>query len=141
MTSPADHRVRLRFQEFHLEKFPDGRCRARVRMEWTRGRTYLGEGEGTQTLEGELRAAAQATLEAASDAAGGRVRLELRGVKAVRAFDSWVVVVSVLIRPLDGSEGLRLMGVHPCPDEDTPRGAVMAILDAINRVLERYLED
>ena len=111
-------------------------------MEWTRGRSYRGEAEGIQTLEGELRAAAQAALQAAERATGERLRLELRGVKAVRVFDSWVVVV--LVRGFaegGGHRPFRLMGALPCTDENTPRCAAVAALDAINRVLEPYLED
>ncbi len=131
-------RGRLRFDDFQLQRFPDGRCRVEVRTEWTRGRTYSGVAEGTQTLQGELRAAAEAALEAAAGSVQGMVELELRGAKAVKAFDAWIVVVSV--RAGVEGESLRLLGAFPCADEDTPRGAVMAVLDATNRVLERYLE-
>ena len=109
-----------------------------MRTEWTQGRSYTGEAEGTQTLEGELRAAAEAAVKAATGAAGGEGELELRGAKAVKAFDAWVVVVSIRARA--EGEALKLLGAYPCPDEDTARGAVMAVLDATNRVLERYLE-
>jgi hypothetical protein len=108
-------------------------------MEWTRGRTFAGEAEGTQTLEGELRTAAEAALEAAGGPVLGRLVLELRGAKAVKVFDAWVVVVSIQART--EGESLRLLGAFPCPDDDTPKGAVMAVLDATNRVLERYLRE
>jgi hypothetical protein len=39
---------------------------------------------------------------------------------------------------VEGSS-LKLLGAYPCPDENTPRGAVMAVLDATNRILQRYL--
>lgn len=133
-----DRRTRLRFDDFQLERFPDGRCNVRVGFEWTQGRSFLGESQGTQTLEGELRAAAGAALEGIQQAADGRLSLELRGAKAVRAFDTWIVVVSVKGRT-DG-ETYRLMGAYPCSDDDTPRGAVMAVLVATNRIMEMYLE-
>lgn len=136
--SREDRRTRLRFDDFNLERFPDGRCAVQVGLDWTRGRSYLGEAQGTQTLEGELRAAAGAALEGIQRAADGRMTLELRGAKAVRAFDAWIVVVSVKGQA-DG-ETYRLMGAYPCSDEDTPRGAVMAVLVATNRIMERFLE-
>ena len=138
---PVDEkrRGRLRFDDFQLRRFPNGRCSASVRTEWTRGQSFTGEAEGTQTLEGELRAAAEAALMAAVGPAQGRLTLELRGAKAVKAFDAWVVVVSV--QATTEKESLRLLGAYPCPDDDTPKGAVMAVMDATNRVLEQYLRD
>jgi hypothetical protein len=108
-------------------------------MDWTQGRSYSGEAEGNQTLEGEVRAAAEAALEAAVGAAQGELDLDLRGTKALRVFDSWVVVV--MVRAWTGDDPIQLLGAYPCPDEDTARGAVLAVLDATNRVLERFLEE
>jgi hypothetical protein len=135
----AESRRRLRFDEFKLSRFPNGRCKAWVQMEWTEGRTYLGEAEGTQTKQGELQAAASATVNAAASAVEGRLELELRGVKAVRAFDAWVIVACVTAQAK--GLNLRLLGVSPSSGSDTSRGAVMAVLDATNRVLAKYLGD
>lgn len=135
--SLKDRRTRLRFDDFQLERFSNGRCQVRVRFQWTQGRSYPGEADGTQTLEGELRAAAMAAIQAIQTAAEGQLSLDMGGAKAVRAFDSWIVVVS--LRGEAEGETLRLMGAYPCPDEDTPRGAVMAVLVATNRIMERYL--
>ncbi|MGD2121933.1 MAG: hypothetical protein PVJ76_09315 [Gemmatimonadota bacterium] len=132
------HRTRLRFEDFELVRLPNGRARIRVRMDWTEGRSYSGEAEGNQTLEGEVRAAAEAALEAAVGATQGELDLDLRGTKALRVFDSWVVVV--MVRAWTGNDPIQLLGACPCPDEDTARGAVLAVLDATNRVLERFLE-
>jgi len=130
-------RERLQFEDFRLVRFPNGQTTIEVRMDWTRGRSFSGEGEGSQTLEGEVRCAAEAAMRAASGATNGAVEMELRGAKALRIFDSWVVVV--MIRAWVDSESIQLLGAYPCPDEDTPRGAVMAVLDATNRVLQRHL--
>jgi len=134
----SEPRERLRFEDFELVRFPNGRSRIRVGMDWTQGRSYKGEAEGNQTLEGEVRAAAQAALKAAAGAIGNRLRLDLRGAKAMRVFDSWVVVV--MVWATGEGKTLHLLGAYPCPDEDTPRGAVMAVLDATNRVFVHYLE-
>ncbi len=113
-----------------------------MQTEWTRGRLFEGEAEGILTLEGELRTAAAATVQAAASATGGRLVLELKGVKALRVFDAWMVVALLGARSArHKQEGLRLLGAYPCLDQDKARGAVMAVLDAVNRVLERYLED
>lgn len=132
-------RERLRFDNLELERFPNGRCVARVVLHWTRGREFTGEAEGTQTKQGELQAAAKAALDAAAASVEGRVGLELRGVKAVRAFDAWVVVASVSAR-VDGLD-IRLLGAFPSPDTDVSRAAVLAVLDATNRLIQRYLEE
>jgi hypothetical protein len=136
---PVDNerRERLRFDDFRLDRFPNGRCKARVGLQWTKGRSFTGEAEGTQTKQGELQAAAQAALAAASESVRGEVALELRGIKAVRAFDAWVVVASVSAR-VDKLD-IRLLGAFPVPGPDISRGAVLAVLDATNRVLQRYL--
>jgi hypothetical protein len=130
-------RERLRFEDFEVTRFPNGRSRIFVRMGWTEGRSFSGGSEGNQTLEGEVRAAAEAALRAAEGATDGAVDLELRGAKALRVFDAWVVVV--MVRAWVENDPLQLLGAYPCPDEDTPRGAVMAVLDATNRVLGRHL--
>lgn len=137
MTLINENQERLRFQDFQLVRQPNGRTAVSVEMDWTRGRSYRGSAEGNQTLEGEVRAAAEATLQAVSGATDHRLEMGLRGAKAVRVFDSWVVVV-IIRGSLDG-EFQRLLGAYPCPDEDTPRGAVMAVLDATNRILGRHL--
>lgn len=84
-----------------------------------------------------MRASAEGALRAAEGATEGAVDLELRGAKALRVFDAWVVVV--MVRAWADNQAFQLLGAYPCPDEDTPRGAVMAVLDATNRVLERHL--
>lgn len=135
----SESRTRLSFEDFELVRLPNGRARIRVRMDWTQGRSYSGEAEGNQTLEGEVRAAAEAALEAAVGATQGELDLDLRGTKALRVFDSWVVVV--MVRAWTADDPIQLLGAYPCPNDDTPRGAVLAVLDATNRVLERFLEE
>ncbi|MFC1661784.1 hypothetical protein ACFL3S_10090 [Gemmatimonadota bacterium] len=138
MTEAEKNRGRLRFEDFSLDRFPDGRCRATTRLGWIEGKVFLGEAEGTQTLEGELRAGAQAAVVAATGAAQGHLTLSLRGVKAIRAFDSWVIVVSV--GAAGEIEHRRLIGAYPSEERDMARGAALAVMDATNRVLELVLD-
>jgi hypothetical protein len=137
VTEGEQNRSRLRFEEFSVDRFPDGRCRARTRLGWTEGTVFVGEVEGTQTLEGELRAGAQSAVEAATSAANGRLKLTLRGVKAIRAFDCWVIVVSVGAK--GEREHQRLIGAFPSEDRNMARGAALAVMDATNRILEGVL--
>ena len=131
-------RGRLRFQSFALDEYPDGRCSARVRFEWEHGLVYDGEADGIQTMEGELRAAAQATLQALDAATNGSLALELIGVKAVRVFDTWVIIAAA--RGQSEGEAVRLTGSFTCEDEDVPRGAVLALMNATNRILNGLIE-
>lgn len=137
MTPNDNSRSRLRFDEFGAKSFPDGRVRARVALEWA-GTLYAGEARGTQTREGQTRAAALATLEAAERATRGTLSLELMGVKATRAFDAWVVIVSVRGRSEEGA--YSLIGCNACPEGQTTRGAALAVLDALNRILAKYVD-
>lgn len=137
----ADHgkRERLRFESFRLDTFPDGFCQATATVEWEGGVFFTGESRATQTLQGGLRAGAEALLRAASEATGGTLELEIRGTKAVRAFDTWVIMV--LLQGRSPERAYRLIGAYACPDDDTARGAALATLDATNRVLQRYVAE
>lgn len=137
MVPDDPRRSRLRFEHFEVDSFPDGRCRVEVLLEW-KGEVFHGEAEGTQTLQGEIRAGARAALGAAAAATDPRLTMQLMGVKAIRAFDAWVVIVSIRGRG-EGSD-YSLIGANACPDSETTRGAALAVLDATNRILKRYVE-
>jgi hypothetical protein len=127
---------RLRFAEFNLDRLPNGRCRARVLLTWKDESRYLGECEGLTSQAGELRCAAQACVNALTQAVSDGLGFELLGVKAVRAFDANVVIVSI---SLQGEErGRRVVG-SCLTDEDPARGAALAVLNATNRVLGNRL--
>lgn len=129
-------RERLRFDDVEHQAFPDGRCRVRVRFEWN-GEQLTAESSGTETREGILRAAARATLDVARRATSDRVTLDLTGIKALRAFDAWVIIAAVRARTPDGT--LFLLGSLATTDDDPAQGAVLAVLDATNRAIERHL--
>jgi hypothetical protein len=130
-------RQRLRFDALVHESAPDGRCRVTVRLEWC-GRTIEGHAEGLETHHGRVRASAEACLQAAVAAAGKRVHLSILGVKPVRAFDGWVVVVRV--HGDAGARTVRLLGASSCEGEaGLEKAAALAVLDGTNRLLERYV--
>jgi len=115
-----------------------------VRLEWG-GQMYEGTVSCLETKQGVLKAASQAALRAtlasrATKGGNGQAResldLDVVGVKAVRAFDGWVVVARV--NGSLGEERYRLLGAAPCEGEDDlPDAAVKAVLNASNRLLEQ----
>jgi hypothetical protein len=141
MNTPSSVRSRLRFDRLDHEVTPDGSGMVSVTLEWGR-QTYAGSVPCLETLQGVIKAASQATLTATlastqSGASGGMQR-EVVGVKAVRAFDGWVVVTR--INGTSGDERLRLLGAAPCEaEEDLPGAAVKAVLNASNRVMEQQI--
>lgn len=127
---------RLRFAEFTLDRLPNGRCRARVGLTWRDSEQFTGEGEGLASQAGELRCSAHACVVALGQAVQGGMSFELLGVKAVRAFDATVVIVSLAVHG-DGSTS-RVVGSY-LTETDTPRGAALAVLNATNRILGNRL--
>jgi hypothetical protein len=127
---------RLRFSAFDFDRAADSRCRARVVLSRTEGGEFVGEADGVVSPAGELRCAAAAALGAIVQAAAGQATFDLLGVKAVRAFDQNVVIVSIAFQ--DAARTLRLVGSH-ITETNAPRGAALAVLSATNRVLGNYL--
>ena len=138
MSPPNPSGDRLRFAEFTLDRLPNGRCRARVGLTWKDSEQFTGESEGLASQAGELRCAAQACVHALAQAVQGQDGLgfELLGVKAVRAFDATVVIVSLAAQG-EGS-GHRVVGSY-LTEDDTARGAALAVLNATNRILGNRL--
>jgi hypothetical protein len=136
--SPDAPRVtdeRLRFHEFGFQRLANGRCRAKVVLTWSDGRRFEGSADGVSSQTGELRCCAVAAVHALEQAVQPRLMFELLGVKAVRAFDATVVIVSLSVR---GEQTIRLVG--SCLTETDPaRGAALAVLNATNRLLGNYL--
>lgn len=130
--STSDLPERLRFRSFALERLPGSRCKARVELGWGDDGSFVGESEGLASTAGELRCAAEACVTALDRAVKGEVTLELLGVKAVKAFDNNVVIVSLAYQ--EKGEGQRLVGCF-LADVDSARGAALAVLNATNRVL------
>jgi hypothetical protein len=126
---------RLRFAEFVLDRLPNGRCRAKVGLTWRDSEAFSGESEGLCSQAGELRCAAQACVNALCQAVEGETAFELLGVKAVRAFDATVVIVS-LATSAEGDQ--RVVG-SVLTEDDPGRAAALAVLNATNRILGNRL--
>ncbi len=129
-------RERLSFEEFDHQTSQNGRALVHVVLS-RRGARFGAEAAGVETREGSGRAAALAALAAAKAATGGRFAADLIGLKLVRAFDAWIVITALRAHAADQS--YRLIGSSEAPGEDTARGAVLSVLDAVNRVLEKYM--
>jgi hypothetical protein len=125
-------RSRLRFTGFDFQRTPNGVCRAAVELEWVAGDSVRGHAEGVASPLGDLRVVAEAALRAIEAFSRGALRLELIGVKTMRAFDANVVMVSVMAHTDEGPR--RLLGCH-LSEDDPQRGTVIATLQATNRVL------
>jgi hypothetical protein len=125
-------RERLRFTKFSFNRTPAAFGTAEVELEWTNGEKFLGRAEWVASPYSDLRLASEATLRAIAGFAQKEISFELVGVKALRAFDANVVIVSVLARREGGTH--RLLGCH-LADEDSLRSAVLATLQATNRIL------
>jgi hypothetical protein len=136
MSAPNPLSERLRFAEFVLDRLPNGRCRAKVGLTWRDSETFTGESEGLASQAGELRCAAQACVQALGQAVQGGMVFELLGVKAVRAFDATVVIVS-LATNAEGSDQ-RVVG-SVLTELDPARAAALAVLNATNRILGNRL--
>jgi len=126
-------RERLRFIGFGFERLPSGRCQAEVTLELGPGERWAGRADGVASDAGELRCAAEATLRAIEQSVRGVVSFDLLGVKAVRAFDATVVIVSLTSRD-QAARASRLVGSY-ITDDLSARGAALAVLNATNRVL------
>ena len=130
-------RSRVRFESIDCEAARGGSCNVTVHLEWN-GETYRATEAGLETQQGIIKAATQAALAAILSTTSNEIDVQLVGVKAVHAFDGWVVIVR-LSSP--GPESRRLLGAAPCEtDEELPHAAVQAVLAATNRVLGRGLE-
>ena len=139
MTTANHVRSRLRFDSLEHVTTPDGSGRVSVRLEWG-GEFFEGTVSCLETQQGILKAASQAalsaTLQSTAALEAGSIHLEVVGVKAVRAFDGWVVVTR--INGAAGGDTYRLLGAAPCEgEEDLPGAAVKAVLNASNRVMEQ----
>lgn len=128
-------RRRVRFIESKREELDSGRVRVSATLEW-RGERYHGSSEGEKGPLIELRTAGRAAVNAVDQLTEGEIGVRLIGVKQLRAFDTELVVAS-LVR--SGADMQRYVGsVLATPDP--PRGACLAVLNALNRALGNILD-
>lgn len=129
-------RERLRFTNFSFTRTPSGQCSAEVELEWLEGVRVVGKATGPSSPVSDLRVAAEAAIKAIETFSEGALDLDLLGVKALRAFDANIVIVSVEVKRGDGPT--RLLGSH-LAEKDPVRSSVVAVLNATNRILGNYI--
>ncbi len=123
---------RLRFVSLEFENTSEGR-QAKVILGMQPDLLFSGTAHCSEAAGGELRCAAMATVDAIHRTASEYERiLELIGASAVKAFDATVVIVSLWARLGGGKR--RLVGSYIAED-DKAKGAVLAVLNATNRLL------
>ncbi len=124
--------ARLRLVSCRVEHARGAVTRALVECEGPAGgKRTVGLQEGTTCPGGDLRLTALATLDAVVQATCGALRLELIGVKPLRAFDTGIVVVAVLAH--HEGQVTRIIG-SAIAEDDTLVGTARATLHAVNRL-------
>ena len=103
-----------------------------VKLERSTGEEYVGEVGGGDSLSTELKASAEATLDALRKMIGGAADVTLRGVVPVAAFGNDLVIVSIKV--IHNGETYRLFGLCPVAD-NRAQAAAGATLNAVNRFL------
>ncbi len=128
---------RIRFQMANATPTADGRCMVEVQLSLPGGAQLFGNSEGPDLPDARVRAGADATVEALDPVLRGRLHLRYKGGRVLEAFDSTLVIVS-LAGTLGGRE-YTLIGAVSADDRDLVEGGALAVLDAANRVIERFL--
>ena len=136
VTQEQLRRERLRFTNFSFSRTPAGLCTAEVELEWIESVRVSGKKTGQSSPMGDLRIAAEAAIQAIEAFTKGELQLELLGVKALRAFDANIVIVSLETKRGEGPR--RLLGSY-LAERDPIRAAVVAVLNATNRILGNFI--
>jgi hypothetical protein len=127
-------RRRVRFIGAERREQKDGHVRIEAELEW-QGQKYRGGAEGESGALIELRTAAQAALQAVEKLTNDELKVRLIGVKQLRAFDTELVVAS-LVRT--EGELQRYVGTV-LATSDPARASCLAVLNALNRTLGNFL--
>lgn len=131
----ADSVIRHRVRFIKAERVPeaDNHTRIKVTLEWHE-QPIIGEAVGEAGEFIENKTAAHAALDALEKLVDQDLGVRVVGVKTVRAFDTDVMVVSLL---KSGSPSHRLVGAVANPP-DGRSAAAIAVLNALNRMLGNY---
>lgn len=133
LPSKSEPRRRVRFEGVDRVE-EHGRVSITVRLEWV-GEIHEGTASGEKGPAIELKTAAHAAIRALEKLTGQDLHLRIIGVKAIHAFDSGLMVAS-LLRSDDAIH--RLVGTVVVSGEPVD-AAALAVLSALNRTLGNYL--
>lgn len=135
VTLPAASPARRRIRFESLERVEDhGRVAISVDLEWD-GAVHTGTASAEEGPAIELKTTARAAVDALERLTGQDLELRIIGVKPVRAFDTDLMVAS-LIRAGAGQQ--RLVGAV-IVTEGPLQAAALAVLSALNRTLGNFL--
>lgn len=135
VTLPAASGPRRRVRFVGTERVEDhGRVTITVSLEWNDG-VHAGSATGDKGHALELKTTAQAAVNAIEKLSGQALDLRIIGVKPIHAFDSDLMVAS-LIRT--GGATQRLVGAVVVHD-DLQAATALAVLSALNRTLGNFL--
>jgi hypothetical protein len=126
-------RRRVRFLDTRRSLDAEG-VTIHVSLEWN-DRVSTGFASGEKGPAIELKTSAQAAIHALEQLTGQPLGIRIIGVKQVHAFDSDIMVAS-LLRTLGVRQ--RLVGAV-LVSEDPLRAAALSVLSALNRLLGNYL--
>ena len=131
-----DFHKRIMLEEFEVTRLPGGRCLGRVTIGWHHGSGFVGTAEAPDSPHGQIRCAAEATALALARATRNKVALHVLSVKEVEGSGTVLVVVSFTV------EDVMKRLVRACLAVERPsRGAVLAVLNATNRVLSPVVSE
>ena len=131
--APSIARRRIYFEDVEVRRSRTKGIACRVSLR-KGDQTFIGEAEGLENERLRLELAARATIAAIRQAEGDERLVALEGYKVVDAFDREFVFVGVTSRV--GRETILMTGSAEVR-ESPETAAVLAVLDATNRWLER----
>ncbi len=135
LTAPVSSGPRRRVRFESVERVEEhGRVVVKVALEWQET-VHIGSAVGEEGPAIELKTTARAAVSALERLTGQNLDLRIIGVKPIRAFDSDLMVASVI---RDGARQQPLVGavvVSSGPLE----AAALAVLSALNRILGNTL--
>jgi hypothetical protein len=135
LTLPAASGPRRRVRFVGVDRAEDhGRVSITVRLEWNE-QVVSGSAVGERGHALELKTTAQAALQALQKLSPQDLQVRIIGIKLIHAFDSDLMVAS-LLRDDGGIQ--RLVGAVVV-NEDPKDAAAMAVLSALNRTLGNFL--
>lgn len=137
LTLPAASGPRRRVRFVGVERKDEhGRVSVTVQLEWN-DEVVSGTAVGEKGPALELKTTAQAALVALQKLSPQELDVRIIGIKAIHAFDSDLMVAS-LLRSNDARQ--RLVGAVVVT-EDPHAAAAMAVLSALNRTLGNFLQN
>lgn len=135
LTLPAYSGPRRRVRFVQVDRVDNhGRVSVTVHLEWN-DNVFTGSATGERGPALELKTTAQAALEALESLSKQKLDLRIIGVKPIHAFDSDLMVASLL--RVDGVHQ-RLVGAVVVK-ENPLDAAALAVLSALNRTLGNFL--